>query len=142
MSTSAIDFTKPNAARVRDVLLGGQQNFAADRQLAERLLGICRRWAMRALERRAFITRAVTWAARQGIRQFADLGTGHARAALCRDAVRAVIPSARIVYVDNDPVVTVHVRALLATGEVTAASGADPADPAAVLADPAVLARH
>ena len=139
MSTSAIDFTKPIAARIRDVLSGGKQNFAADGQLAERLLDICPSLGDAALERRAFITRAVTWAARQGIYQFAELGTGMPGQPSAGDAARAVIPAARIAYVDSDPVVTLHVRALLATCEDTAASGADPADPAAVLIDPAVL---
>jgi hypothetical protein len=105
------DMSQPNVARVHDALLGGHDNFAADRELAGRLLEICPGLGSAVRENKAFIARAADWAAPQGIRQFADLGTGlpaHPSAA----AVRAVTPSVRLVYVDNDPVVTAHVRAL------------------------------
>ena len=115
MSTSAIDFTKPNAARVCDVLAGGRDNFAPDRELAGRLLGICPDLSSAVRENKAFIARAANWAARQGIRQFADLGCGMPAHPSAAAAVRAVTPSVRLVYVDNDPVVTAHVQALLLT---------------------------
>ena len=132
------DFSKPSVARVHDALLGGHDTFAPNRELAGRLLEICPGLSSAVQENRSFIARAADWAARQGIRQFADLGCGlprHPSAA----AVRAVTPSVRLVYVDNDPVVTAHVLALLVTGDGDAAVGADVADPASVLADPAWL---
>jgi WD40 repeat protein len=76
MTTPGFDTSKPNVARVCDSLLGGHDNYAADREQAERLLKICPSLRDAVRDNRAFIARAVTWAARQGIRQFADLGTG------------------------------------------------------------------
>jgi hypothetical protein len=140
MSTSGIDFTRPNVARVCDVLAGGRDNFVADRELAGHLLEICPSLRDVVRENRAFAIRAVTWAARQGIRQFADLGTGMPAHPSAIEAARAVIPSVRLVYVDNDPVVTSHVRAMLVTGDGIAVVGANLADPASVLADPAFRA--
>ena len=87
------DLSKPNVARVHDALLGGHDNFAADRELAGRLLEICPELGSAARENRAFIARAVDWAARQGIRQFADLGTGlpaHPSAAAAARASRPI----------------------------------------------------
>ena len=137
--TPPADFTRPNVARVHDYLLGGRDNFAADRAEGDRLLEICPSLRDAARGNRAFIARAVTWAALQGIGQFADLGTGMPARPSAGDAARAVIPGARIAYVDNDPVVTVHVRAPLASGGI-ASVNADLTDPAAVLACPDVRA--
>jgi S-adenosyl methyltransferase len=132
--------TGPNVARVYDVLLGGSSGFAADRAAAGRLLEICPQLRAMARENRAFLARAVTWAARQGIRQFADLATGMPAHPSVGDAARAVIPGARIAYVDSDPFVTAHVRAVLVTDGSTAAVDADLVDPASVIADPAFRA--
>ena len=85
-------------------------------------------------ENRAFVTRAVAWAAGQGISQFLDLGAGLPASPAVHQAARAVQPEARVAYVDNDPVVLAHARALLA-GEGVTAVAADLRDPAAVLAD-------
>src|SRR5712692_6394544 len=91
-------------------------------------------------ENRAFITQAVTWAARQGIGQFTDLGAGLPASPAVHQTARAVNPSARVAYVDTDPVVLAHARALLATSDEVAAVAADLRDPAAVLADPGLRA--
>ena len=133
-------FTKPSVARVCDALLDGRDNYAADRELAGRLREICPSLPAALRENRAFITRAVTWAARQGVRQYCDLGTGMPAQPPAGDAARTAIPSARVAYVDSDPIVTAHVRAQLAAGDETAAVEADLADPAAVLAQPALRA--
>ena len=141
MSTSGIDTTRPNVARVCNSLADGKDNFAADRELAGRLLEICPSLPGAVRENRAFITRAVTWAAQRGIGQFLDLGTGLPARPPVGDAARAVIPEARIAYVDHDPVVNLHVGALLAADDDGVASvSADLTDPAAVLADPALRA--
>ena len=136
----SLDVTKPNVARVCNSLAGGSQNFAADRELAGRLLEICPEVRDAVRENRAFVTRAVTWAGQQGIRQFADLGTGMPAHPSAAAAARAIIPSVRLVYIDNDPVVTAPVRALLVTGDGDSSVAADLADPASVLTDPALCA--
>ncbi|MGH3152859.1 MAG: SAM-dependent methyltransferase [Streptosporangiaceae bacterium] len=82
---------------------------------------------------RAFVTRAVTWAVGQGISQFLDLGAGLPASPAVHQAARAVLPAARVAYVDNDPVVLAHARALLATDDGVTAVVADLRDPAAVL---------
>ena len=86
-------------------------------------------------ENRAFVTRAVTWAAGQGISQFIDLGAGLPASPAVHQAARAVIPTARVAYVDLDAVVLSHARALLATGDGVIAVEADLRDPQAVFAD-------
>ena len=84
----ALDTTRPNVARVCDCLLGGYDSFAADRRLAEDLAEICLSLRGAARDSRAFLGRAVTWAARQGIGQFADLGTGMPALPSAGDAAR------------------------------------------------------
>jgi hypothetical protein len=135
-----MDFTRPNVARVYDYLLGGKDSFWPDREEAARLLEICPPLRDTVRDNRTFVTRAVTGAAHQGIRQFADLGTGMPAQPSAGDAARAVIPDARIAYIDHDPIVTAIVQALLADDEGTAAVDANLADPASVLVDPALLA--
>ena len=134
MSTSGIDFTRADFARIYDVLAGGRDNFAADGDLAGRLLEVCPSLRNVVQENRAFIARAVTWAAQEGIGQFADVGTGTSVRPCAGDAARAVIPGARIACIDHDPIVIAIARALLADDEGTAAAAADLTDPAAVLA--------
>ena len=130
----------PNMARVYDYWLGGKDHYAADRAEAERLLAI---YPLRDLvrENRAFVAQAVSWAARQGIGQFIDLGAGLPASPPVLQAVRAVLPSARVAYVDIDLVVLSHARALLTSGDgVTAVAAADLRHPAGVLAHPELRA--
>jgi O-methyltransferase involved in polyketide biosynthesis len=134
----AFDTSKPNPARVYDYLLGGKDNFAADREVAEKLLQIDPRVAEICRENRGFVTRAVSWATGQGISQFLDLGAGLPTSPSVHEAARQAIPSARVCYVDHDPVAVVHANALLAKPDGVAAAQADLTDPAAVLADLAV----
>jgi S-adenosyl methyltransferase len=132
---AGFDASKPNVARVYDYWLGGKENFAADRQLAEEITRLNPDAPGMARDNRAFITRAVTWAAGQGIAQFIDIGAGLPTHPAVHETARALQPDARIAYVDNDPVVLVHAAALLkAPGVVTV--NADLRDPAAVLASP------
>ena len=134
--TAGFDAGTPNMARIYDYLLDGKDHYAADRAQARQLLQTYPPLAQMARDNRAFLARAVSWAAGQGISQFLDLGAGlPATPSTCQIA-RAVIPAARVAYIDTDPVVLAHARALLATpGGVTAAA-ADLTDPAAVLAHP------
>ena len=146
MTHPSPEFSRPNAARVYDRLLGGYESFAADREQAAGLLRICPSLGLAALENRYFLARAVTWAAGQGVTQFADLGTGapvrKASAGVIEDihvTARAASPSARVAYVDNDRVVLSRSRAFRGVIEGVAVADADLTDPAAVLADPALL---
>ena len=111
------DPTTPSIARVYDYLLNGKDNFAADREVAERLLAVAPLTAVVTRENRQFLARAVTWAANQGISQFIDLGCGMPTAPNTHETARAVTPGARVAYVDNDPVVLSHLHALVAKGD-------------------------
>ena len=105
---------RPHPARVYDYLLGGKDNFAADRAAAEQ--GIKANPASRTppRENRAFLRRAVRFlAAERGIDQFLDIGTGIPSAPNVHHVAQEVNPAARVVYVDNDPIVLAHARALL-----------------------------
>jgi S-adenosyl methyltransferase len=137
-----IDTATPNQARIYDFLLGGKDNFAADRDAAKALLDPERGDpGLRTLarENRDFIVKTARWAASMlCISQHIDLGCGLPAVPSVEAEVRAVEPDARIVYVDNDPVVLSHVSALQAKKGV-AVVRADLTDPEKVLACPALL---
>ena len=133
--TAGFDPATANTARVYSRLLGGKDHFPSDRAEADLLLEIYPPLAEMARENRAFLAEAVTWAASQGIGQFLDLGAGLPATPAVHQTARAVLPSARVAYVDTDPMVLAHARALLA-GPGVAAVAVDLRDPAAVLADP------
>jgi hypothetical protein len=133
----AISTSKPNIARVYDYWLGGKDNFAADRDEADRLLQVYPLLPAKARENRFFLARAVNWVADQGIRQFVDIGSGLPTAQNTHQMAQAVDPACRVVYVDYDPVVVAHARALLSADGVTAIEG-DLRDPAAILSHPDV----
>ena len=112
-----IDTSVAHPARVYDYWLGGKDNFAADREAAERVLAVTPGLRERVLANRAFLARATRYlAAEAGIRQFLDIGTGIPAASNTHEVAQAVAPDSRIVYVDNDPIVLVHAKALLASG--------------------------
>jgi len=136
--TEGFDASRPNIARVYNYWLGGGDNFAADREQAEQLLRIYPGIADAVRANRQFVGRAVTWAAREGIEQFIDLGAGLPASPSLHETARAVLPGAHVAYVDNDPVVISHARALLATGDGVTAVPGDLRDPAAVLASEAL----
>ena len=131
--TSALDTSVPNMARIYNYWLGGKDHFAADRAEADRLVALYPPLPALVRENRAFLIKATRWAARQGIGQFIDLGAGLPASPSVHQAARAVLPAARVAYVDIDPVVLTHAVALLATGDGVAAVDADLRDPAAVL---------
>ncbi len=138
--TIGFDSGTPNMARVYDYWLGGKDHYAADRAEAERLLAIYPPLRDLVRENRAFVTQAVSWAARQGIGQFIDLGAGLPASPPVHQAARAVLPAARVAYVDIDPVVLSHARALLTSDDGVTAVAADLRDPATVLAHPELRA--
>jgi len=132
-----------HTARVYDYWLGGKDNFPADHALAEAILEAVP--SMRAMARanRAFLGRAVRHLAGEaGIRQFLDIGTGIPTAGNTHEVAQAVAPDARVVYVDNDPIVLAHARALM-TSHVAGETAFLPADlrqPEAILGDPTLTA--
>jgi O-methyltransferase involved in polyketide biosynthesis len=136
--TAGFDPATPNTARVYSRLLGGKDHFPADRAEADLLLEIYPPLADMVQENRAFLAEAVTWAANQGIGQFLDLGAGLPAPPAVHQTARAVLPGARVAYVDRDPMVLSHARALLAALAALGVTvvAADLRDPAAVLADP------
>jgi S-adenosyl methyltransferase len=104
----------PSPARMYDYYLGGKNNFTADREAAEHVLSAVPHGRRVAQENRRFLTRAIAYMASQGVRQFLDLGTGFPTSPSVHEAAEAVVDSPRVVYVDNDSVVTTHNLALLA----------------------------
>jgi len=130
------DPTRPNIARVWDYWLGGKDNFAADRELAEKMLAVHPVSARMARENRDFLGRAVSYVATRGVRQFIDVGAGLPTATNTHDIARLVDSEARVAYVDNDPIVISHARGLLAKSPRVIAVPGDMRDPRSILADP------
>jgi trans-aconitate methyltransferase len=107
-----VDSSVPNVARVWNYLVGGRDNFEADRKAARQLVAAAPVMKQMVPASRAFLRRAVTYlVAEAGIRQFLDIGTGMPTAGNTHEVAQAVDPSCRVVYVDNDPVVLSHARA-------------------------------
>jgi SAM-dependent methyltransferase len=119
-----------------DYFLGGKDNYPADREAAEEVLAVAPQARLSAVENRAFLRRAVRYlAAEAGIRQFIDIGTGLPTQENVHEVVQRAAPGARVVYVDNDPVVLAHGRAMLHGVANTAIIGRDLRQPAGILAD-------
>ena len=135
-----IDTSRPNVARIYDYLLRGKDNFAADREAAKRLIEAIHDVAGIARDNRSFLGRVVRFLAIEGgIRQFLDLGSGLPTQANVHELAQGVAPDARVVYVDNDPMVASHGRAQLASGGQVGMVLGDLRDPAGILRHPDVL---
>jgi len=130
------DTSVPHIARVYDYWLGGKDNFAADRVMGERTLQAYPNLVYSVRANRAFLARVVRFLAGQGIRQFLDIGTGIPTADNTHEVAQRIAPDSRIVYVDNDPVVLSHAKALLKSTPEGACAyiDADLRDPDAILA--------
>jgi hypothetical protein len=128
-----VDATQPTRARLYDYLLGGTNNFPVDRDAAEKLLAIAPDMTDAILANRGFRGRAAVWMARQGIRQFIDLGAGLPTKNNTHDAVQKVAPTARVVYVDDDQLLDARADRMLASNGTTSVVIADPRHPDAVL---------
>src|SRR5499427_192552 len=134
------DTSVPHIARVYDYWLGGKDNFAADRQLGEETLQAYPHLVFSVRANRAFLARAVRFlAAEAGIRQFLDIGTGIPTADNTHEVAQRVAPESRIVYVDHDPIVLSHARALLTSKPegVTDYIEADLREPGKILSEAA-----
>jgi SAM-dependent methyltransferase len=137
-----VDITRPSVARVYDYFVGGKDHFAIDRMVAERALAIMPDAQEAGRACRAFLRRAVRhMAAEAGIRQFLDIGSGLPTGTNVHQVAHEVDPAARVVYVDIDPMVHAHGRALLAGDDTTALVEGDVRAPEAVLAHPVVRER-
>jgi len=110
---SGLDTTVAHQARIYDYWLGGKDNFEVDREAAEQAIAAYPPILRAVRAQRAFLARAVRFLAEQGIRQFLDVGTGIPTANNTHEVAQATAPDARVVYVDNDPMVLAHARALL-----------------------------
>jgi hypothetical protein len=133
-----VDVTRPSIARIYDYLLYGKDNFAVDRAAAEQLMQSRLEPRRLSLANRGFLLRAVRFMAQHGISQYLDLGSGLPTSPSVHEVAREIIPNARVVYVDHDPIVVAHNDALLATRDGVITIRADVRDPDAVLANEAL----
>ncbi|WP_261565167.1 SAM-dependent methyltransferase [Frankia gtarii] len=113
-SAPVVDITVPHSARVWNYWLGGKDHYPVDREFGDRLYELLPEIVQLARQARAFLGRAVTYLAGEvGIRQFLDIGTGLPTADNTHEVAQRIVPDSRIVYVDHDPLVLAHARALL-----------------------------
>jgi S-adenosyl methyltransferase len=121
-----VDPSVPHPARRYDYWLGGKDNFAADRESGDAIAASFPTIRTSVLENRGFLHRAVAYLAEEaGIRQFLDIGTGIPTSPNVHEIAQAIAPAARVVYVDNDPVVLAHARALLTSSAAGATAYVD-----------------
>jgi S-adenosyl methyltransferase len=138
-SVRTIDTTVPNHARMYDYLLGGKDNFEVDRTTAQAAIDAFPKIVQSVRANRAFLGRLVRYLAGAGIRQFLDIGAGLPAANNVHEVAQSVAPASRVVYVDNDPVVSLHAQVLL-TSTAEGAIGfveADMRDPGKILREAA-----
>ncbi|WP_327145474.1 SAM-dependent methyltransferase [Nocardia sp. NBC_01327] len=133
-----IPLDQPHTSRIYDYFLGGKDNYEADRKAAEEILQAWPDIRTAARVNRQFMQRSTRFLAEAGIRQFLDIGTGIPTEPNLHQIAQRAAPDARVVYVDNDPVVMAHARALMpggTSGTTTYIQG-DVTDPLAILAAP------
>ena len=128
-----VDPARPSTARIYDYLLGGDHNFEADRAAGQMLKSRAPELVDSAWANRGFHQRAAKWIAMQGVGQFIDIGSGLPTVGNTHEVVRRVVPNARVVYVDNDPMVLTYGKALLGDDRNATVILADVRDPEAVL---------
>jgi hypothetical protein len=136
LAGTPIDTSVPHSARIWNYWLGGKDNYAVDREAGDQYKEIFPGIALVARTSRAFLTRAVRYLAGEaGMRQFLDIGTGLPTASNTHEVAQAVAPDSKIVYVDNDPLVLAHARALLTSNPLGACEylDADIRNPAVIL---------
>lgn len=137
-----VDTSVPHSARMYDWWIGGKDNFAVDREMGARFIQAIPNMRTMARENRNFMERVVRYLVREaGISQFLDIGTGIPTRPNVHEIAQQSVPEARVVYVDNDPVVLAHARALLVSGELgrTAYIDADLRSSDRILTDPTLL---
>ncbi len=138
LSLPKIDVSVANTARTWNYLVGGKDNFEVDRETARQLIALAPAIAIAAPASRAFLRRTVRYLVGEaGIRQFLDIGTGLLTVGNTHEVAQYAAPQCRVVYVDNDPVVLAHARALLTSAPegVTSYIDADARDPDTIIAE-------
>jgi hypothetical protein len=134
-----VDINRPASSRIYDYVLGGAHNFAVDRQVADRAIAAMPQLPSVLRENRTFLRRVVRFLAGEaGVDQFLDLGSGIPTVGNVHEIAAEINPSARIVYVDIDPVAITHSQAILADNPNATAVQADLRDPSTILAHPTV----
>src|SRR4051812_881284 len=134
-----VNINVPHSARIYDYWLGGKDNFAADRAVGEAIIQAIPGMRYMAGENRKFVHRAARdLVAKEGIRQFLDIGTGIPTRPNLHEVAQQIAPEARVVYVDNDPIVLVHARALMISTEAGRSEyiSADIRHPRSILTEP------
>src|SRR4051794_26509163 len=133
---TGIDPNRPSAARIYDAFLGGTHNFAADRAVADRAVEMVPELPKIMRANRAFLRRAVRFAAGRGIRQFLDLGSGIPTEGNVHEVARELLPDARVAYVDREPTAVLHAREIIGADPGTIMIHGDLQEPEDVLSDP------
>jgi hypothetical protein len=133
---AGVDKTVPTPARIYDYMLRGHNYFDADMAASEQILKAAPEIRDAAFSNRGFHQRAATWIAGNGVRQFIDIGSGLPTVGNTHEIVLPVVPSAHVVYVDNDPMVELHSRALLSGGGSISVICADLREPDSILGHP------
>jgi hypothetical protein len=135
-----IDITRPNVARVYDYFIGGKDNFTADREFAHQAMKIAPKAPIAAQANRQFLRRVVSYlVAEEGITQLLDIGSGLPTQGNVSEVAHEINPDAHVVYVDNDPMVYIHSKALLSDAQTVDIVKADIRNPTEILTDPTVL---
>ena len=138
-SVTAFDASRPHVARVYDYLLGGKDNFAADRAVADQIIASLPAVQVGVRAQRDVLGRVIRYlVGAVGLRQLLDIGSGLPTAENVHESAHRVASATRVVYLDNDPIVLSHAKALLADDKVTFVADGDLRDPAGILADPDV----
>jgi hypothetical protein len=133
------DASRPHVARVYDYLLGGKDNFAADRAVGDQMIASLPAVQVGVRAQRDVLRRVVRYLVGEaGLRQLLDIGSGLPTAENVHEIAQQIEPATRVVYLDNDPIVLSHAKALLADDKATFVADGDLRDPAGILADPEV----
>jgi S-adenosyl methyltransferase len=138
---AGVNVNIPHSARIYDYWLGGKDNFAVDRQVADAMIAAIPQLRAMAAENRRFVHRVARHLVeKEGIRQFLDVGTGIPTSPNLHEVAQGIAPETRVVYVDNDPIVLAHARALMVSTEEGRSEyiSADISDPEALLSHPAL----
>ena len=139
-SATEFDASRPHVARVYDYLLGGKDNFAADRAVGDQMIASLPAIQVGVRAQRDVLGRVVRYLVGEvGIRQLLDIGSGLPTAENVHEIAQLIEPATRVVYIDHDPVVLLHATALLADQKATFAADGDLRDPAGILTHPVVL---
>jgi hypothetical protein len=134
--------SRPHAARVYDYLLGGKNNFAADREVGDRIIASLPEVQVGVQAQRAVLGRVVRYLVGEaGVKQLLDVGSGLPTSDNVHEIAQRTAPGTRVVYVDNDSVVLAHARAILSDQTSTFAERGDLLDPASIMSSPAIR-RH